>query len=238
MSSGMYVGMNGANARLFELDAISDNLANANTPGYRATRPVFEAVMAEAGSDKVLTNVAGAGVDLRSGAVMNTERPLDIRPGDDMYLSVRTATGDVAYTRDGRIQVEPTGRLVIGGRPVLNESGGEIFVPVDAHVSLDNRGRVLLDHQPVDNLGFYRLEGRVDRIGPALLQSTTEGGARPVDPELRQAKVGELDGSNYPALDATLALVNAQRAYDHSMQALQTYKKLDELAMQLGRPRS
>lgn len=237
MASGVYVGMTGATARLHQLDAISDNLANSTTPGFRATRPVFEAVLAEQGSDKHMTSVVGAGVDLRPGAVMNTERPLDLRPANDMYFGVRMSDGDIAFTRDGRILVEPTGRLTVGGRPVVNESGQEISIPPDTRLSFDERGQVLVDDQPADTLGLFQLSGRVDRVGPALLRPLQEDGANRVEPQQRSVKVGELDGSNYPALEATLALVSAQRAYDASMQSIQVYKRLDELANGVGKPR-
>lgn len=237
MASGVYVGMTGATARLRQLDAISDNLANANTPGFRATRPVFEAILAEEGSDKRMTTLAGAGVDLRPGAVMNTERPLDLRPANGTYFGVQMSDGDVAFTRDGRILVEATGRLTIGGRPVVNESGQEITIPPDTRLSFDERGQVLVNDQPADTLGLFQLSGRVDKVGPSLLRPTSEDGAGRVDPQQRQVKIGELDGSNYSALEATLALVSAQRAYDASMQSIQVYKRLDELANGVGKPR-
>ena len=48
MADSMYVGMNAAAARLRDLDAVADNLANVETPGFRAARPVFQSVVAEA----------------------------------------------------------------------------------------------------------------------------------------------------------------------------------------------
>lgn len=237
MSDGIYVGMNGATARLAQLDAIADNLANAETPGFRASRPVFEVVMPKEPHDKWTTAAAGTGVDLRPGPAVSTGRPLDVRPADGMYLAVRSTSGEVSYTRDGRLLLEPDGRMTIGGRPVLGEGGGEIFVPPDSQVRLDPRGRVLVNGEVLDRLPLFALTGRVERTGPALLRPERPEAVQRIVPEERQLNVGELDGSNYPALHAALDMVTAQRGYETAMQAIDAYKRLDELANSVGRPR-
>lgn len=242
MADGIYTGMNGATARLLQLDSISDNLANANTPGFRATRPVFEAVLPDRqksgeATDKVLAAAAGTGVDMRSGPVLSTGRNMDVRPNPGTFLGVRMASGEVALTRDGRLNVDPDGRVTLLGRPVVGESGGDIFVPPQTEVMVDAGGRILADGIAVDQLATFTMEGKVDRLGPSLLLPADRNTIGVVPREQRRFSVGELEGSNYPVLDAALDLVTAQRAYETTMQAIQTYKRMDEIASGVGKPR-
>ncbi len=74
----------------------------------------------------------------------------------------------------------------------------------------------------------------MDRIGPSLLAPGQGGVAVPVEPSVR---TGEVELGNASALEATISLVSAQRSYDSSMQAIQTYRQLDQRASELGRTR-
>jgi flagellar basal body rod protein FlgG len=47
-------------------------------------------------------------------------------------------------------------------------------------------------------------------------------------------RVGELELGNVSALDSTVQMINAQRQFDMAMQAIQTYRKLDDRATQVG----
>src|SRR5512147_1572388 len=93
MADGIYVSMCGAEARTEQLDAIADNLANASTPGFKASRPAFESFLprgAGAASDKHYPAAVAAGFDLRSGPTQRTDNPLDVVPGEGMFLMVQT----------------------------------------------------------------------------------------------------------------------------------------------------
>ncbi|GHM27286.1 hypothetical protein ECZU45_10730 [Escherichia coli] len=57
-----------------------------------------------------------------------TSRPLDVALQQDGWLAVQTADGSEGYTRNGSIQVDPTGQLTIQGHPVIGEAG-PIAVP-------------------------------------------------------------------------------------------------------------
>src|ERR1700710_2827268 len=109
----MYVGMAAAAARADQLDSIADNLANAQTPGYKASRPAFQSFLpprgispgAQGTPDKVFAGVVATGTDLSAGPVLTTDNPLDIIPEAQSFLSVKTATGQIAYTRNGKLNV-------------------------------------------------------------------------------------------------------------------------------------
>ena len=238
MGDKVYLAMAGAAARLRTLDTIADNLANAETPGFRAAQGRFESYLAESGQHAAehpsYVAAMASGVDQRSGAPELTGRPLDVRVDGRAYLTVLQPDGTPAFTRDGRIDVDAEGALHIQGRPVLGQGGEAIVAPRNARVAIDERGVVKADGVELDRLALHELSGSLERVGPAVFAPGADGVAVPTE---GRVAVGEIEGSNVTALESTVALVMAQRAYDHALQALQTSKRLDERAAEIGRVR-
>jgi flagellar basal-body rod protein FlgF len=236
MADGIYIGMCGAVARSEQLDAIADNLANAQTPGFKAGRPAFEAFMAAGGAqDKHYAAAVATGFDLRPGPTTHTGNALDVLPDDGGFLAVRGPDGKVAFTRDGRLTLDGDRRLVSGaGKPVLDVSGAPIVVPEDTTPVVDDQGRVMAGGMELGQLAFIQLTGTVERVGGNLLAPGPGGRAVQVPATVR---TGEVELGNSSALEATVSLITAQRSYDSSMQAIQTYRQLDQRASELGRTR-
>jgi len=235
MADGIYVSMCGAVARAAQLEAIADNLANGQTPGFKAARPAFESFLAPSGApDKHYPAAVATGFDLRPGPTSRTGNPLDVLPDGGAFLTLRSATGEVAYTRDGRLTLDAARRLVSGGHLVLSREGTPLLVPPDLVPAIDERGVVRAGEVEIGTLALATLEGPVDRVGPALLAPAAGGRATPVETGVH---LGEIELGNAGALEATIQLVTAQRSYDTSMQAIQTYRQLDQRAAELGKVR-
>ncbi|ABC81126.1 flagellar hook basal-body protein [Anaeromyxobacter dehalogenans] len=233
MADGIYVSMCGAVARAEQLDAVADNLANAQTPGFKAARPAFESFLAPgAAQDKRYAAAVASGVDLRPGPTQRTGNALDVVPEAGLFLAVRTAGGATAYTRDGRLTLDADRRLVSDGRPLLSAQGEPIVLPPDLDARVDAAGRVWAGDVEVATLGLARLDGPVDRVGPSLLAPGAGGRALPSEGAVRS---GELELGNAGALEASIQLVAAQRAYEASLQAIQTYRQLDQRAVEVAR---
>jgi len=234
MADGLYVGMAGAVARSRQLEAISDNLANVQTPGFKAERPAFEAFLAAPGSDKVSPAAVQTSVDLRPGPTHTTGRPLDVLPSGNGFFAVEQPSGTRAYTRDGRMQVDENGTLRIGPNAVLDNAGGSITIPPGSTPAVDGQGRVMVEGTAVAQLGVFELSGAVDRLGTSLVAPAPGGGAVPI---AASVTTGSVEMGNAGGMEAAVALVSAQRHYETSMQAIQTYRRLDEKAAELGRVR-
>jgi flagellar basal-body rod protein FlgF len=236
MADGIYIGMCGAVARSEQLDSIADNLANAQTPGFKASRPAFESFMAVSGAqDKHYAAAVATTFDLRPGPTTRTGNPLDVLPDEGAFLTVQDQDGSVAYTRDGRLTLDAARRLVSGaGKVVLDDHGIPIAIPPDRTPTIDDRGRVRGGEINLGQLGLVRLDGPVDRVGPSLLAPGQGGRAIPAEVSVR---TGEVEMGNASALEATISMVTAQRSFDSAMQAIQTYRQLDQRAAELGRAR-
>lgn len=235
MADGLYVGMAAAAARAAQLEAVADNLANAETPGFRAVRPAFQSFLSGRGqTDKVTAAAVGTGVDMRQGTINATDNPMDVVPDDGLFLGVRLASGDVAYTRNGHIEMGPNGELMVAGHPVLGAGGGPLTVPVGAQPTISERGDVTVDGNVVDQLALFQVQGPVERNGLALL---TPGPGTAVDQVEGTVSVGQLELGNVGSLESAVAMITAQRNFESAMQAIETYKKMDERATETGRVR-
>src|SRR5437773_2222467 len=210
MADGIYVGMAAATARAAQLDSIADNLANAETPGFKAARPAFQAFLPAAGAranDKVFAAAVSTGTDLRPGTTVATDNPLDVLPEGDLFLGVETATGP-AYTRNGKIQVSPEGQLQVMGHALLGATGSPITIPAGATPTINENGEVSADGSVIDSVGLFKLNGPVDRNGLALL--TPAAGAT-ADAAEGKLQIGTLEMGNAPALESMVAMIGAQR---------------------------
>ncbi len=238
MADGIYVGMAGAAARAEQLDSIADNLANIETPGFKASHPAFQSFLprgAGAASDKISTAAVGTGADPSAGARVTTGNPLDLVPNDDAFLMVQTLTGP-AYTRNGKLVVNPDGVLTSGGRMVLGTSGNPIQIPVGSNALINQLGSVMVGNIEIDRLALFQIQGAVAHVGPSLYGPGAGGVVAAADAALG-VSVGQLEMGNSTPLEATVQMIGAQRQFEMAMQAIQTYRRLDDRAIEVGKSR-
>lgn len=125
MDHAIYTAMGAASQTLNQQAVTASNLANASTPGFRAQLNALRAVPVEGLSlpTRTLVTASTPGADMTPGKMDYTSRPLDVALQQDGWLAVQTADGSEGYTRNGSIQVDPTGQLTIQGHPVIGEAG-------------------------------------------------------------------------------------------------------------------
>jgi len=234
VADGMYVGMAAAAARAAQLESVADNLANAETPGFKAARPAFQAFSAAGPTDKIMSAAVATGTDMRPGPAMQTGGALDVVPEGSLFLGVLGPGGQTAYTRNGSITVGSDGTLSVAGHAVVGKNGGPITVPVGSAPTIDGNGDVLVNGTRTDTLALYQLTGALDRVGPGMLGAGANGAAQLVEGRVR---VGELEMGNAPAVSSAVDMITAQRHFETAMQAIQTYRKMDERATEVGRIR-
>jgi flagellar basal-body rod protein FlgF len=230
MADGIYIGMSGADARSDQLDAIADTLANVQTPGYRAERPAFATILSQAGGVGY-SKAVGAGVDTRQGLLQQTGNPLDVVPQNGTWLAVQKPSGDIAYTRDGRMSVGDDGQLRVAGGLVLGETGTPISVPQGTTLTVSSDGMVMANGELVDRLSTSKLDGALRHEGGALYNADS------AEPVTEGMQVGALELSSSTALEAAVGMVSAQRGFESSMQVIDIYKTMHDRASELGRVR-
>lgn len=236
MADGIYVGMSAAMGRAAQLDAIADNLANIESPGFKGVRPAFASFLPPGGpTDKVLSGAVASTIDMRPGTTQTTDSLTDVTPDGDLMLSVQMGGGKTAFTRNGHIEVSPDGVLLIAGMPVLDTAGQTISVPPQSDITIEATGEVKAGRQVVATLSLWKRQGPMDKVGTSLMIPSAGTQMNQVtDGALR---VGELELGNVTALESTVAMIGAQRNYELAMQAIQTYRQLDQRVVEVGRVR-
>ena len=215
----------------------ANNLANANTPGFRADMAAQQALWLD-GPGVNGRAVAGEEVrsaDMAEGAAAATGRPLDVALHKDALLGVQAADGEEAYTRRGDLQVSDSGLLTNGdGAPVLGESGPITIPPADK-ISIAEDGTVSIvplggdAAQPpvrVDRLKLVATAGSDVVKGVDGLFRVRGGGALPADPD-GKVTVGSLEGSNVNTAQALVDMIDASRGWETQVRMLAEGKDID-----------
>lgn len=140
------------------LKDVSQNIANANTPGYKATRPfsAFSAVTAPNSASQGLVSIENqAVVKTDAGTLQITGRATDFAVSGDAWFVVQTPQGP-QLTRDGRFHLDNKGQLISqGGYAVLGQDGPLLLdqgVP-----SVDAAGNITVDNQKVGQFQIVRV---------------------------------------------------------------------------------
>jgi len=236
MANGIYVSMNGAAARTRQLDRVADTLANADTPGFRAEHPTFRSVVAKEGSvSQTYTEEESTALSLQAGRLNETGRGLDLALPEGIYLALDRGKEAPAFTRAGHLELGADGSLQSMGHRVLDASGAPIFLPTDVEPSLLQDGEVMVEGRQVATLGRFAVEGALKREGVSLLVPAEKGiKVQRSDAKLR---VGVVELSNLEPVTALVQMVSAQRSFEASMRAIETYRAIDSTAIELGKVR-
>lgn len=259
MIRAMWSAAQGMKVQTARVDAVSHNLANLNTPGYKSLQVqaadlTYQSFPGEARAPRGIWPQdlvqLGAGAravayrrDLAEGRLMQTERPLDVAIQGGAYFRLLGSDGEEYYTRDGSFHLDGQGRLVNSdGLFILGEEGEIIALPEAAGIEITSDGQILAMSQgvsePVDALGlawFANPEGLAN-VGDNLLQATEESGAPAgsppagVSPIVRQ---GYLEASNADLAREMVSAIMARRAYEFSARSLRTLDEMWGLANEI-----
>ena len=227
MDSGYYAAMTGLEARSQALDTAAANLANAQTPGFRAERAFFRSVLlgpdsADSQLGQTVNNYGLLGGDRLSqaqGALQQTGNPLDIAIEGQGFFAFETPNG-TRYTRDGSFHRSQKGLLVTSaGETVLSSTGQPLAVP-PGDVSVGADGVLSVAGGAVATIGVY--------VFPASVQLTPEGanrysapaGIRPVLQKDAIVHQGAIEGANQDVVQGTMDLMMMQRQAEMMQKAL------------------
>lgn len=249
MDHAIYTAMGAASQTLNQQAVTVSNIANASTPGFRAQLHALRAVPvgSTTSATRVLVTASTPGADMTPGRLDYTSRPLDVAlPQDeDGWLTVQTRSGEEGYTRNGNIQIGPTGQLTIRGLPVLGEAGpvvapegSEITIAADGVISALNPGDPPNTVAPVGQLKLVRARGNeVTRGDDGIFRLT--GAARAIrgaelqpDPDIRVMS-GVLEGSNVNPVAAMTDMIANARRFEMQMKVISSVDDNTQKADQL-----
>jgi len=232
----LYTAMNGAARTLEHQAALANNMANANTPGFRAQLALYRSVPLQGGGvvpTRVSTVASTPGSHFEPGALRTTGNPLDVAIADDGWFAVQTADGGEAYTRAGSFKVSADGQLqTSAGLPVLSADGAAIDVPPMASLTIAADGAItalLAD----DTTGVPQALAQLKRVNPdaktltrgddglfRVLDADGKPQSAPDAPEVRLV-AGAVEDSNVNPAEVMVGLIDNARRFEMQMKAIQ-----------------
>ena len=207
----------------------NNNIANANTTGFRAGMVAFtsEPIYGPGYASRVNAVAGDSGTDFSSGVLISTGRPLDIAVNGKGFITVQGADGKEAYTRAGDLQVTAEGAVTTStGLPVMSESG-PLIVPPATSVTIGSDGTV-----SVVPLGLSAAaQSQIDRIKlvnppPTDLKKGEDGllrlksGAKAPTDESVTVQSGSLESSNVNSAQSLVNMIELQRLYEFQIKSM------------------
>ncbi|HVO54344.1 MAG TPA: flagellar hook-basal body protein [Solirubrobacterales bacterium] len=229
--SALYTAAAGMEAQQNHLDQVANDLANVSTTGYKSLRVGFHDLVYQlegrgAGPGVMTGAGAASGVIGRNptqGALIPTERPLDVALEGPGFIQVRGPGGEVALTRDGDLQVNADGYLQTSSGQLLQPP---IKVPKgveEGEISIASNGTVSAAGRRLGQISVVAVTNPdgLQPVGENVFRPTAASG--PVGAAGGTAlQQGALEASNVDMADASVEMMNAQRGYELDSRVIQT----------------
>ncbi|GLS26087.1 flagellar basal-body rod protein FlgF [Marinibactrum halimedae] len=242
MDRALYISMTGAKNNMMAQTARANNLANANTTGFRAdfeqsrSMPIY---YGEGHPTRAYALTERPATNFEQGPLNETGRSLDVAIRGEGFIVVQAPDGTEALTRAGNMQLDAAGILRTGnGLPVLG-NGGIIAVPPQESIEIaaDGTITVAIQGQGPEALAVIN---RIQLANPDSenLEKGTDGLFRlknedPIlpDPDVELIS-GFLEGSNVNVIDEFTKILSQSRQYEMQVKMM---SKVDEMSESSGR---
>jgi flagellar basal-body rod protein FlgF len=219
-----YIVLSRLGAQLRSTQVSANNLANADTPGFRAERAVFaEFLQPRSGGAPVGDRGAAYAIDratwrdTASWSISTPGNPFDLALEGDGFFAVETPRGE-RYTRAGRFMLAGDGKLTDAeGNAVLDARGTPIVLgPNDTRVEVRGDGSVRSENGPIGQLRVVRFDDPQKlRAEGARLYASDEPGAPAERPGVVQ---GAVEGSNVQPVVEITTLTAQMREFQFATQ--------------------
>jgi flagellar basal-body rod protein FlgF len=243
MVRGFYTLASGMLTQDRVLSAVSNNMANSSTTGFKTEKVVaktFGSMVIDRvdgqktplGSVTLMTTADKTTTDFSNGTLKETDRTLDFAIGGNGFFAVQ-GTGGVVYTRSGSFNVDSDGYLVLSGTGrVLGRDGQPIHCGTD-NITSDSLGNLSAGGKTVGSIAVYDF---ADRQALKTVGEGMYGGGNAVAVEKPQIVQKSLESSNTDLSQELTNAISAQRNLQSCSQALKMYDQvLDKATTEIGK---
>lgn len=244
MDRMLYVAMSGAKETALSQANNSNNLANANTPGFKEDLNQFRSmpVYGDGFPTRVYALSERPQVSFDNGPVNHTGRELDVAVMGDGWFAVQGADGNEAYTRRGDLKVDVNGLLTNGaGDPIIG-NGGPIAIPPAEKIEIGADGTIsvrALGQGP----GELAIIDRIKLVNPSSsdLEKGQDGLLRMKNGEPLEAEgnlrvsSGSLESSNISVVDSMVTMIELARKFEFQVKLMKTAEEIDNKSATLMR---
>lgn len=228
--NSIFIAASGAASQLAQLNTVSNNLANLDTPGYRRFVNVLESVQGNGSPYQYASSGPSPQIDMMQGPLQDTGNPLDVGITGPAFLTVQAPDGSTAYTRDGQLSVSPDGTLLAAGHPVIGDGGSTIIIQPGS-LTIGPDGSISVAGQPMGRLGLADPTGATMIPNGASLYQPTDGSTLPATTN-SQVHQGMLEHSTGTEMGGMVATMDAMRNYESAMNTVHSIDSNQSQAIQ------
>ena len=239
MDNALYVGLSRQMTLRRQLDIVANNIANANTTGFKTedlmvrTEQAKPAKTLDGSAPVKFVMDTGVARDFTQGALTKTGGDFDLGIAGKGFFTIQTPAGN-RYTRDGRFTTNPEGQLVTeSGNLVLDDGGGPLSIdPKLGPVNIGQDGTVSQGAVRVGKIGLVRPDdlSTFAKDGNNLYRNTANTTPQPVtDAQIQQ---GMLEASNVNSVTEITKLIEIQRAYEGVAKMMDNTSELSKSAVE------
>ena len=235
MQDSTYSALFGALSNEKRLAIIANNLANANTTGYKRDQVAFQDTFQRFAHDYLVDSrislrdkelwpkpdviakprLSEQHVDLSQGSLQLTGNPLDFAISGEGFFKVRTPDGDF-LTRAGSFQLSTQGTVLTEQGYSLLGQGGEVNIPEGAKVQVDGLGRVYADDTQITTLDLVLVDDprALEKVGNNLYRIRQGSNAQEVPAADARVEQGYIEKANVEVVGEMVAMIEVQRAFE------------------------
>jgi flagellar basal-body rod protein FlgG len=248
MFRGLYTSAAGMLAGLKRQEAITHNLANMQTVGYKSDRAILtdfpslllkriyeQNIGPEVGRVGTGVTLSTLTTDFSDGPLRLTDHPFDLALVGDGFFQVQSTEG-IRYTRDGRFHRSVDGLLVTAdGLPVLGNNGA-INLP-QGQLNITPKGELFIDENYIDQLNLVYFDNPTDLVKDGQTNFLSRG-ANPQPLPLEQANVyqGYLEQANVEVAQVVAEMSSVLRTYEANQRLVQFQDQINSRTVsEIGR---
>ena len=257
MLRGLYTAYTGMMNEQYRMDIMSNNLANADTTGFKkegSTSQAYSEVMAvkikdvsenpntpkRLGNMSLGVKIGETYTDFSQGSLRDTGNTYDIAIGGDAFFNIeftnKSGETSTKYTRDGGFTLTKDGYLVTkDGDYVIGENGRIQLSTTAGNTVIDESGNIYQDDRLVASLKLTEFEDTnyLTHYGETMWDA--KEGAVAKDAEDAKIYQGYLEMSNASVVKEMVNMITISRQYESNQKMLTTFDDTLEKSMALSK---
>ena len=239
-----------------QMDATANNLANANTPGYKRDQVLFREMYTEFAEqdleseeesfahENYISPMSRGGTSfvmpdhvspqMNTGKIIPTNSPRDIAIQSDGFLVVQGSRGE-AYTRDGRFMEDQEGYLITKAGDRVQGEKGPILIQ-NKEFAIGSDGSVIVEGNLVDKLKVVKFEQptRLTKLGHGYWAQGSDKQI-PMPQKAPNIAQGVYESSNVEVVTEMVDMISVNRSFEAAQRAIRSNDSLDEQSITLAR---
>jgi flagellar basal-body rod protein FlgG len=240
MYKGIYIAASGAVLMQTQLEMISQNIANANTAGYKKDTLSFKDHLLQTGAGvdpdgRDMSDYSGSKIDLSNGTIIKTGNTLDVAIEGDGFIELEgnryTRRGDLKKSSDGYLTTHDGIKVMGTGGPIsLPEDSVEINIDLEGKVSVVQAGNTLPTEIDTIKIMNFGPDAAMNKAGDGMFTFSNEG-----TQSTATIKQGYVETSNVDSVKEMVRMIETMREFESYQKAIQMFDNAtSKVTNQLG----